>query len=95
VVCFFFCEGERSACFCDWVVKVVSEVVGEVEVDARLRLDDEVCLEVDDDDEVVDGGDEAEGGCIAGLEDDGDDDDKFIVFPVDDPWCPFGDESVS
>jgi len=92
----FFCEGERRACFCDWVVRVVSEEVGEVEDDARLRLDDEVCLEVDgeDDDEALDE-EEAEGG-TACLADDGDDDDgEFFVFLVDDPLFPLEEGSVS
>lgn len=91
----FFCEGERRLCFCDWVVKGVSGEVGDVEDDARLRLDDEGCLEVDgeDDDEAVDD-EEAEGGCTACLEDDGDDD-GFVVFLVEDPWCPFEEGSVS
>jgi hypothetical protein len=57
----FFCEGDRRGCFCVGVIRGVSEEVGEVDDDVRLRLEDDACLEVDCEDED-DGVDEEESG---------------------------------
>jgi len=77
-------------------VEGVAEEVGEVDDDARLRLDDGVvtaCLDVecDDDDDAVDEeeADEGSNSCR------GDEDDVFEAFLVDDPRCPLEEESIS